>query len=55
MIAITHDQYLQKFKEYLAEQGENLGEGFFGRWAWYSQKEKEFKKKLADEGVALLK
>lgn len=55
MIAITQDEYLKKFKDYLAEQGENQGETFFGRWAWYAQKEKEFKKKLAEEGLSVLK
>ena len=55
MIAIPNDEYSRRFKEWLAAQGENLGEGMLGKWAWYSEKEKEFRKKLAEEGIVLLK
>lgn len=55
MIAISKDEYRKKFEEHLKALGENPGETFFGKWAWYAQRENEFKKKLVEEGYTVLK
>lgn len=46
MTPIPMDEYQQRLKAFIAENGPNTGTGFFGRWSWHGRMEWEFRKRF---------
>lgn len=52
MIYIEKEEYDRRLKEFLKEQGPSGAQGMASSWAWHVQKEREFQKLLAEQGIA---
>ena len=46
-------EYKLKFAEHLEQVGPNPGIGYLAKWGWHAEQERNFRKKLAAEGVDL--
>lgn len=51
---ITLEQYKELLKTWLPTQGENVGKGLFGKWAWQAGREDHFKTELYSLGVRII-
>lgn len=49
---IDKDEYDMLYKEYIKSQENDAVDDVHNTWDWHSQKQKEFDKKLAQEGIA---
>jgi hypothetical protein len=53
---ITLAEFEKQFKEYYANLDKPTSiDGFMGNWAWYLHARNEFRKKLEEQGVTILK
>ena len=52
---MTRDEYVEQLSEYVASQGPNKGEGYYGKLAWYLTMKEQFNKSLKEKGIVIPK